>query len=64
MASDKRKQPSLDNHYGEDESAQRRDAVIRLMANTPPQPRIKKDRPSKKKKLAGGRQRREKRADE
>jgi hypothetical protein len=39
--------------YSNDEIARRRDAVIRRMANTPPQPHVKNPaHPSKKKKKA------------
>jgi hypothetical protein len=34
------------------EAARRRDEVIRRMANTPPQPKVKPSHPSKKKKKA------------
>ena len=40
--------------YDSDEVARRRDEVIRRMANTPPQPKIR-PRPKKKKKAASGR---------
>ena len=45
------------NDYSNDEIARRRDAVIRRMANTPPQPRVKSPvrRPKKKMKAGAGR---------
>jgi hypothetical protein len=42
-----------DDQYGPEETARRRDEVIRVMANTPPQPRV--TRPKRKKKAASGR---------
>jgi hypothetical protein len=43
-----------DEQYDKEESARRRDEVIRRMANTPPQPKIT-SRPKKIKKAAGDR---------
>ena len=40
-------------NYGPEEAARRRDEVIRRMANTPPQPKVKSPRRSGKKKKAG-----------
>ena len=52
MESAKKGRKPLDkDQYGEDETARRRDVVIRRMANTPPQPRVKPStRPPRKKK--------------
>lgn len=42
------------NEFSEEETARRRDEVIRRMANTPPQPRTKSPgRPTGKKKPSG-----------
>jgi hypothetical protein len=44
------------DQYGAEETAQRRDEVIRRMANTPPQPKATiPHRPKKKKKAVSGR---------
>ena len=40
--------------FNADETAKRRDEVIRRMANTPPQPKVN-PHPKKKRKAAGGR---------
>ena len=43
-----------DETYSSVEAARRRDEVVRVMANTPPQPRVKiQDRPKGKKKPIG-----------
>lgn len=42
-----------DDDYTNDETARRRDEVIRRMANTPPQHRTKQDPPRKKAKATG-----------
>jgi hypothetical protein len=45
-----------DSEYNADETARRRDEVIRRMANTPPQPKITSSRhPKRKKRVAGDR---------
>jgi hypothetical protein len=41
-----------DNTYSEEETARRRDEVIRRMANTPPQPRVSRH-PARRQKEAG-----------
>jgi hypothetical protein len=47
--------PSKDEAYSHAEAARRRDEVVRRMANTPPQPKLKSlPRQEKKKKVAGG----------
>jgi len=52
-----------DDKYTDEETARRRDEVVRRMANTPPQPKIKSPRRSgKKKKAAVGRAARKGRA--
>jgi len=43
------------DNFGPDETAHRRDEVIRRMANTPPQPKATSHHPKKKKKAASGR---------
>ena len=48
----KQKLPS-DSTYSDDETAQRRDEVVRRMANTPPQPKAS-PHPKKKKKVGAG----------
>ena len=49
MESVKKGRKPLDkDQYGEDETARRREDVIRRMADTPLQPKTKKSRPSKK----------------
>lgn len=51
------------NSYNDAETARRRDEVIRRMANTPPQPRIKAPaHPGRKKKAGEGRAARKDRA--
>jgi hypothetical protein len=44
-----------DENYSEAETARRRDAVVRRMANTPPQPKTQSRPPEKKTKAATGR---------
>lgn len=44
----------LDDKYNAEETARRRDEVIRRMANTPPQPKVSL-RPKKKTKAGAGR---------
>ncbi len=39
--------------YSKEETDRRRDEVVRRMANTPPQPKLKTDHPQEKKKKAG-----------
>jgi hypothetical protein len=46
--------PQLETEFSEDELTLRRDAVLRRMANTPPQPKAS-PRPKKKKKAVAGR---------
>lgn len=48
--------------FSDEETAQRRDEVIRRMANTPPQPKQSIPRPEKAKKSAGDRVARKARA--
>jgi len=45
-----------DDLFGSEETARRRDEVVRRMANTPPQPRVRPpDRPKKKRSTASDR---------
>ena len=44
-----------DDHYSEEETAHRRDEVIRRMSNTPPQPRVNRPAKAQKKSAAPGR---------
>jgi hypothetical protein len=50
------------DEYSREETAQRRDEVIRRMANTPPQPKATPLRPKKKKKAGAVRAARKSRA--
>jgi hypothetical protein len=43
-----------DEHFTDTEIAKRRDEVVRRMANTPPQPKLKSPRKGNKKKASGG----------
>ncbi len=44
--------PKQDENYSAAEAAQRRDEVVRRMANTPPQPRVSRPPTAPKKKAA------------
>ena len=47
--------PTPVSEYNAEETARRRDEVIRRMATTPPQPKLSPRRPGKKKKAGAGR---------
>jgi hypothetical protein len=55
-------QTDPDDQYAPDEAARRRDAVLKIMVNTPPQPRVS-NRPIRKSRKSTGADREQKASD-